>query len=47
MKLLEDCKGILDMVIVSADKGTAIVCENTKEYIQKEDDLLSDMDVER
>ena len=47
MKLLEDFKDFPDMVRVSADKGTAIVCENTREYNRKEDDLLRDMDVER
>ena len=47
MKLLEDFKDIPDMVRLSADKGTTIVCENTKECIQKEDDLRNDMDVER
>ena len=47
MKLLEDFQDIPDMVRISADKGTAIVCENTQEYIRKEDDLLNDMDVER
>ena len=46
MKLLEDFQDIPDMVRISADKGTAIVCENTQEYIRKEDDLLNDMDVE-
>ena len=35
------------MVRVSADKGTAIICENTKEYIQKVDDLLNEIPVER
>ena len=37
-KLFKDFKDIPDMVRVSAEKGTAIVCENTKEYIRKEDD---------
>ena len=44
---MEDFQDIPDMVRISADKGTAIVCENTKEYIRREDDLLNDMDVER
>jgi len=38
---------IPEMVRIPADKGTTIVCENEKGYIQKEDDLLGDMDVER
>ena len=36
-----------EIVRIPAYKGTAIVCENEKEYIQKEDELLRDMDVER
>ena len=47
MNLIHDFKYIPDMVRVSADKGTAIVCENETEYIWKEAELLNDMDVER
>ena len=32
---------IPEIVRIPADKGTAIVCENEKEYIQKEDELLA------
>ena len=46
-QLLTDFVNIPEMVRIPADKGTAIVCENEKEYIRKEDDLLVDMDVER
>ena len=35
------------MVRVSADKGTTMICENTKNYIQKEHNLLNCIDVER
>ena len=34
-----------EIVIIPADKGTAIVCKN-EEYIRKEDELLRDIDVE-
>ena len=32
---------------IVADNGTPIVCENEKEYVRKEDDLLNEMDAER
>ena len=47
MNLIHDFKDIPNMVRVSADKGTAIVCENETNYIRKEDELLNEMDVER
>ena len=46
-QLLTNFTNIPEIVRIPADKGTAIVCENEKEYIQKEDELLRDMDVER
>ena len=46
-KLLSEFQEIPEMVRIPADKGTAIVCENEKEYVRKEDDLLNEMDVER
>ena len=33
------------MVRVSADKGTTMICKNTKAYIQKEENLLNGIDV--
>ena len=46
-KLLSEFQEIPEMVRIPADKGTAIVCENRKEYVRKEVDLLNEMDVER
>ena len=46
-QLLTNFTNIPEIVRIPADKGTAIVCENEKECIQKEDELLRDMDVER
>ena len=46
-QLLTNFTNIPEIVRIPADKGTAIVCENEKKYIQKEDELLRDMDVER
>ena len=46
-KLLKDLRNITDLVKIPADKGTASVLENEVNYVNKEQDQITSMDVKQ